>query len=114
MSSVDKRLRRLFHELPRAEQETLLAFAEFLHSRAQPQANTLSVQDIPRPPQESVVGALKRLAATYPMLDKSLLLNETSPLMSQHVLQGRPAHAVIDELEALFSKHYQTFLKKDG
>jgi hypothetical protein len=35
------------------------------------------------------------------------MLNETSGLMTEHLMQGRPAPEVIDELEALFRRHYQ-------
>ena len=41
------------------------------------------------------------------MLDKSLLLNETSALMTQHVMQGKDAVEVIDELELLFRRVYE-------
>ena len=41
------------------------------------------------------------------MLDKAELLNETSVLMTQHIMQGRPADEVIDELEHVFLNHYQ-------
>lgn len=95
-------------------QETLLAFAEFLSSR-NPETSTQDDQtiqepvDIPRPEEESVVAAIKRLSTSYSMLDKSILLNETSSLMSQHILQGKGAVEVIDELEALFSRYYQEY-----
>jgi hypothetical protein len=32
---------------------------------------------------------------------------EASQFMAQHALEGRPAHEVIDELEAVFARHYQ-------
>ena len=64
-------------------------------------------KEIPRPREESVVAAIRRLSETYYMIDKSVLLSETSGLMSAHIMQGRPAEAVIDELEALFSNHYE-------
>ena len=35
------------------------------------------------------------------------MLHETSALMAAHVLQGREASAVIDELEALFATRYE-------
>jgi hypothetical protein len=42
------------------------------------------------------------------MLDPGAMLNETSALMAAHVLQGRDAGAVIDDLERLFLAHYQS------
>jgi hypothetical protein len=109
MSSDEKRLRRLFQSLPQVERDTLLAFAEFLASRVETEVVAQEPLAISRPPTESVVAAIKRLSATYPMLDKATMLNDTSALMSQHVLTGRPAAEVIDELEALFAKHYAHF-----
>ena len=41
------------------------------------------------------------------MLDKATLLNDTSRLMTEHILQGRDKIEVIDELETLFLQHYQ-------
>lgn len=110
--SDEQRLSRLFRELPKADRATLLAFAEFLVSRAAPDAQTPSPRDpqpIPRPAKESVVAAIKRLARTYDMLDRNALLNDTSALMSAHVLQGRSAAEVIDELESVFARHYKLY-----
>ena len=55
------------------------------------------------------MAALKRLRRVYAMLDRGVLLHEASALMSAHVLQGRPAVDVIDELEALFARHYAAY-----
>lgn len=106
MAKDDARLVSLYTRLPAAERETLLSFAEFLVSRS---AVPLDITPRPceRPAQESVVAAIKRLSASYHMLDRSKMLHETSGLMSEHLMQGRPASEVIDELEALFRRHYQ-------
>jgi hypothetical protein len=53
------------------------------------------------------VKAIKRLMATYPMLDRDKLLHETSGHMTRHVIHGKPAAEVIDELEAMFAQHYE-------
>lgn len=103
-----KRLQEILSGLTPAAAQQLLEFAEFLYARhaaAVPLAPPLP-QEIPRPAQESVIKAIKRLAATYPMLDRGKMLHETSALMTQHVVQGREAGAVIDDLEALFRQHY--------
>lgn len=60
----------------------------------------------PRPEEESVVKAVKRLSATYPMVDKNQLFNKTSSLMTQHIMQGRASADVIDELEVVFLEAY--------
>jgi hypothetical protein len=108
-SEAERRLGKLFRSLDAPSRETLLAFAEFLATRlrdplpAPPPSQPLHE---PRPAQESVVAAIKRLRRTYPMLDGSKMLSETSTLMAAHVLQGREAAAVIDELETLFAKRF--------
>lgn len=107
MRPQEKKLLRFFSELPSPQQETLLAFAEFLHGRLLHEKPELTVpQLISRPASESVVGAIKRLSASYPMLNRGPLFNETSSLMAAHVMGGKPAVEVIDQLEQLFSKHY--------
>lgn len=89
-----------------------MAFMEFLAGR-QSATDEIPVieepQPIPRPAGESVVKALKRLRETYPMLDPALLLHEASNHMQQHVMQGKPTTAVIDELETLFTRHYEKY-----
>ena len=110
-SSGEKKLLKLFKSLPDAERQTLLDFAEFLVARTEPQSVEIPAPElIPRPDEESVVKALKRLSASYHMLDKSKMLNETSTLMAQHVMQGRPAEEVINELEAVFETHYKRLI----
>jgi hypothetical protein len=102
----EKRLLELFGQLPEAERKSLLDFAEFLASRCEPVAPpSLEPKPIPRPAEESVVAALKRLRETYHMLDHAKMLHEASGLMAQHLMQGRPAPEVIDELEEMFQRY---------
>ncbi len=108
----EKKLRELFRKLGEHEQDMLLRFAEFLStspaSAVAPVREVLpEPEGIERPAQESVIKAIKRLSATYPMLNRDHLLHETSDLMSSHVLKGLPAAEVIDELESMFARHYQ-------
>jgi hypothetical protein len=113
-NSPSQRLQNIFQQLPSAQQETLLAFAEFLFAQLPPKLQVLAEPKIlPRPLQESVVAAIKRLSQSYPMLDKSLLFHDTSRLMTDHMLHGRDAVAVIDELEALFLRVYAQFLTEN-
>lgn len=112
----ERRLLRLYSSLEEGDRTTLLAFAEFLAARATPaqQAPLPEPTLLPRPERESVIGAIKRLSAGYPMLDRAQMLNETSSLMAQHVIQGRPAREVIDELEQVFRRHYEATLQAQG
>jgi hypothetical protein len=107
-SQSEQRLRKLFKQLSEEEQKTLLDFAEFLVTRSVPEETELpEPRPIPRPDEESVIKAVKRLSETYFMLDKDHILHETSALVSQHIMQGRDATDVIDELESVFSSHYE-------
>ncbi len=84
----------------------LLEYARFLRPRhARPVADAEPL-DIARPTSESVVAAIRRLSATYPMIEADELLHGAADLMAAHVTGGRPAAAVIDDLEALFSRRY--------
>ncbi len=112
-TSEQQRLQRIFKQLPSEQQQTLLAFAEFLQSRVTIVPPTAPLEPIlkPRPTDESVIAAIKRLSQSYPMLDKAVLLNKTSLLMSEYMLRGRNKNEVIDELEAVFLLHYQEFIE---
>ncbi len=91
---------------------TLLEFAEFLASReeSEPVVEITTPVIQARPEEESVVKAIRRLSESYPMLEKSVLLNETSKLMSQHVMQGVKAIEIIDQIEVFFVEQYQLYL----
>jgi hypothetical protein len=110
LSEAERKLLALFARLGADDQRTLCVFAEFLASRgaeasAEPQPLP-EPADIPRPASETVIGAVRRLSQTYYMLNRGAMLQETTALVSEHLLQGRPAQAVIDELEALFRNHF--------
>jgi hypothetical protein len=114
----------LLEGLSAADQAAVISF-EFLSSRggsfplpvSVPSGPELPVEipepeSIPRPQDEKVVAAVKRLSKTYFMLDKKAMLGETSDLVTQHIIQGRDVVEVIDELETLFIQKYQAL--KDG
>jgi hypothetical protein len=120
MDAEFRRLHSLFERLADADRATLLAFAEFLGSRSAVGAGQAGVDtpepartelpppaSIERPEQETIIAGLKRLARTYPMLDKSEMLGATSDIVATHLLQGSDPARVIDELEEIFRTHYQ-------
>jgi hypothetical protein len=117
MASAQQQLTELFQQLDAADQATLLAFAAFLADRSV--AHSVPVKQEPRvlaepvlierPAQESVVGALKRLSKSYPMLNKADMLGATSELVATTIMQGSDPAGVIDELEEIFSRHYEQF-----
>lgn len=122
-NNIEKRLAEIVQRLPATQAAALLEFAEFLlirHGNAGDEAMPIATAaeipaplDIPRPAEESVVKAVKRLRTTYPMLDARKLLNETSAIMTQHVMQGRDKVEVIEELEVLFRTHYEKLVGND-
>ncbi|NNF96709.1 MAG: Crp/Fnr family transcriptional regulator [Halobacteria archaeon] len=104
----------LYRDLPKAARSNLLDFAAFLVERYPPQTQVAKEPlEIPRPTEESVIAAVKRLSATYPMLNKDTMLHETSALLAQHLVQGRDAMEVIDELEDIFRQRYQSMQNDD-
>jgi len=112
----DKRLVQVFGLLPSEDKKSLLSFAEFLLSRAGTRMDNgeqgpLEPRRIDPKPGETVVAAIKRLSQSYHMLDRGKMLNDTSTLMSAHVLQGRSREVVIVELNALFERCYQDYLE---
>ncbi|MCG7981722.1 MAG: hypothetical protein JAY90_03110 [Candidatus Thiodiazotropha lotti] len=113
-----QRLLDLFERIAPSDRDSLLAFAEFLSQRPSEEAvsvdrsSPLEPKQLERPADESVVKAIKRLSESYFMLERDQLLDETSSLMTSHVMQGRAAVEVIDDLEALFKKHYQNYLSE--
>ena len=111
----EKELQSLWRSLDEADRHTLLSFARFLGERSSgSEAGPVPPPaEVPRDENESVVGAIKRLSATYHMLDKSKMLNETSSLVAEHTLQGRPREEVIEELEVIFRRHYQRLIEGD-
>ena len=121
MSADESRLLELFNELNEVDRHALIRYAEFLAGQPQTQA-ALPVaaapappeppKPIPRPESESVIKAVKRLSETYYMLSKNELLNVTSPLVTEHVINGKAAEEVIDQLEAIFEEHYQAYLER--
>ena len=109
----ERKLAQIFRSLSEGDRNTLVRFAEFLaasgSSPAMGRQEALDPKELPRPRQESVVSAIKRLSRSYYMLDRSRMLDETSGLMAAHVLNGRSAKEVIDELEVMFARHYAAY-----
>lgn len=94
---------------------TLHEFAEFLASKHPPVENIdVEIVSIPRPEKEGVISAIKRLAKTYPMVDKELLFDQTSAAMSAHVLNEVSSEESIDRLEEVFRKQYEEFVARQS
>jgi len=120
MNADLQKIQKIFKSLDEENQRTLLAFGAFLQERVAGSSAAKQEQmkqDLPRPQKESVVGALQRLKETYPMIDTDVILSDAAGLVSQHILQGRAAGDVIDELEQKFTDlyhHFQAEQNKDA
>jgi len=119
-----ERILDIFEKLSPTDRDAAASFAEFLLSRSGTRVTASAPlpatrtevpepEPVPRPAEERVVAAVKRLSKTYFMLDKSKMLGATSDLVTQHIMQGREARDVIDELERVFTDQYQQ-LKEGG
>jgi len=107
LSKERKRLLATYEQLDEGRRASLVAFAEFLHAQQPPVVENLVINPIPRPEEEGVPAAIRRLRETYPAVETRDLLDAVSACMSGHLLRGRPAGEVIDELEELFATAHQ-------
>ena len=100
-------------QLPQQALESLHEFSAFLAQKYPPELPVIiEIVPIPRPDKEGVIPAIKRLAKTYPMLDKKILFEQTSAAMSAHVLSEVNAEESIDRLESVFRKEYEEYLER--
>lgn len=112
VAKQERRLLALFERMSDVGRDMLLEYAEFVALRHERPLASLTPLNIPRPESETVVAAIKRLVGTFPMLESTKLLGDTSGLMAQHVVHRRAAPEVIDELEAVFRRHYTQFIER--
>lgn len=112
-SREERTLSKIYKALDSNHRQTLLSFANFLvqqqeEQSATPQEKTVDLKplNIPRPKKESVIKAIRRLSANYPMIDTDTLFDSISKLMTSHIMEGRSAEVVIDDLQVLFKKQY--------
>jgi hypothetical protein len=124
LNEQERNLLAYFRKLAQQDAHALLRYAAFLAGE-QHSAATKNISDTPvaipqplktlRPEKERVVDALKRLSAAYPMLDSKQLFDKASTLVAQHVMFGKPANVVIDDIEKLFAEEYARFVSaKEG
>lgn len=113
MKNRSREVKSLMSQLDPEHQQSVVDYATFLvqqYNIKTPVKGDLQPENLTRPEQETVITAIKRLKKTYYMLDTDLLLDETSSLMGQHILRGREAIAVINELQSLFQAKYEEYL----
>ncbi len=103
----------VFDRLDARRQDTLMEFATTLAAR-DGDAMPAVIRPGPRPADESVVAAIKRLIRVYPAAGRRRLMAPASMLMAEHALQGRPAKEVIDELEMMFERGHAKTARNDA
>ncbi len=109
MSNVksSKKLINLYESLDEERQQSLSDFADFLLAKSGPVLKEIPPpEDIPRPEKETVVGAVKRLKLKYHMVESMSVFSAASALMTDHMVKGRDAVEVVDEMEGLFHDAY--------
>jgi hypothetical protein len=110
----EKKLIEVFNQLNKTDQSSILSFAEFLLSQSDVIVKPKVIEqaiDIDRPSKESVIAAIKRLTATYPMIKKSGVLDQAAKVMTDHMMHGKKAELAINELELIFAEHYELYKK---
>jgi len=115
MKKRSRELDTLMSRLDGKHQQAIVDYATFLVQQYKIQTPVeagLKPKAIARPEQETVIGAIKRLKKTYYMIDSDTLLDETSSLMGKHILRGREASAVINELQSIFQLKYEKYLEQ--
>ena len=115
LSKEERQLCKYYKNINKANRQTLLLFAEFLSSKE-------AVDEVIEKPAvlqeplltaaiegESVVKGIKRLKASYFMIDDPDLLHEISALMTEHVMQGVSAQEIMPKIEMVFKKFYENY-----
>ena len=114
MSNIksSKELIDLYESIDDERKHSLCDFADFLYAKAGPVIKEVPPPDeIPRPDQETVVGAVKRLKIKYHMVESMTVFSAASALMTDHMVKGRDVVEVIDEMEILFEDAYTKLLQ---
>jgi len=115
MKNKLREIKLLLAQLDDSHQQAIVDYAEFMVQRYKVENSRdrdLKPESVERPEQETVIAAIKRLKKTYYMLDTDIILNQTSALMGQHILKGREAFDVIDELQSIFQAQYEQYLNR--
>lgn len=114
MSVQEQALLKKFRLLPEAQKKALNDYAEFLSQRYAEEPEPVPQQpvDIPRPQQETLIKAIRRLSKTYPMLDSKELFEKTSTYMTRNLMHGEDNDVLIDEMEVFFKECYQVYLSE--
>ncbi len=104
----------LYESMDDERKRSLCDFADYLYAKADPISKEVPApSEILRPESETVVGAVKRLKATYHMVESMSVFSAASALMMDHMVKGRDVVEVIDEMEILFEDSYNKLIQDD-
>ncbi len=110
-----KALIDLYESMDDERKRSLCDFADFLYAKAEPVSKEIPApEEVPRPQQETVVGAVKRLKIKYHMVESMSVFSAASSLMTDHMVKGRDVVEVINEMEVLFEEAYDQLLQDSG
>ncbi len=102
----------LYESMDDERKRSLCDFADFLYAKADPVSKEIPApDDVSRPQEETVVGAVKRLKIKYHMIESMSVFSAASDLMTDHMVKGRDVVEVIDEMEILFEGAYDKLLQ---
>lgn len=102
----------VYESMDEQSRQSLSDFADFLYERSTPVVKQVPPpKEIPRPPQETVVGAIKRLKSSYHMVENMAVFSAASSLMTDHMVKGRELDEVVEEMEKLFEEAYRKMLQ---
>jgi hypothetical protein len=105
----------LYEVMDDERKRSLSDYTDFLYAQADPINKVIpSPDDSPRPEEETVVGAVKRLKIKYHMIESMVVFSRASELMTDHMVKGRDVIEVIDEMEVLFDDAYKKILLDSG
>jgi hypothetical protein len=107
-----QQLTDLYESMDDERKLSLCDFADFLYAKAAPVSKEIPPpEDVSRPQEETVVGAVKRLKIKYHMVESMTVFSAASSLMTDHMVKGRDLVEVIDEMEMLFESAYDKLLQ---
>ncbi len=105
----------LYESMDDERKRSLCDFADFLYAKAAPISKEVPApEDISRPQEETVVGAVKRLKLKYHMVESMSVFSAASSLMTEHMVKGRAVIEVIDEMEVLFEDAYNKLVQENN
>ena len=110
----ESKLLEIFETLNNERQNSLIDYASFLQSKGDLAIKEVVAKvDIERPATETVVGAIKRLKLTYPMIESMSIFSAASSLMTEHMVNGRDSVEVINEMQVLFEEFYTEIIESN-